>query len=524
MNKFLIIPVLCFCFAPSLFGQETGWISGSFESNTHYYLDDNALGIDAPLNPLASNNYLWVQFNKGPVTAGLQLESYMPPTIGYPNQLEGTKISHRFLRVKKGFLDLTAGNFYEQFGSGLSFRSYEDRALGINNSMDGIRLILTPASWIGLKGVYGKQRKYEESADGYLRGIDGYIDFGPMFKWDNSIKLGTGVISKYESYLGPDDDFPRTVNVINSRISADIASFSLYSEFVVKSADPTALNLFNETRGSAFSTHASVTRSGFVTMLALRFLNNMDFRIEREALDTYSAINYLPANTRQHIYLLSNIYPYPTQAEAEASVQADIFYTIPRKTAIGGPYGTKVRMNYAHVRDLQPVGENAHKTFSFGDKLYYADFNLEINRKWGRQVRTILFFQALSYNKGEIELTGGKVKSRILVGDLRYSFTRRFSMKTELQHLWTKDDYGNWFAGLLELSYAPGWSVFFSDMTNYRYDDPVHYLRTGISYSNPYFRIAIGYGRNRAGYICSGGVCQIIPAYTGFNMNISSSF
>ena len=33
-------------------------------------------------------------------------------------------------------LEITAGNFYEQFGSGLIFRSYEEKGLGIDNAMD----------------------------------------------------------------------------------------------------------------------------------------------------------------------------------------------------------------------------------------------------------------------------------------------------------------------------------------------------------------------------------------------------
>ena len=39
---------------------------------------------------------------------------------------------------------MTVGNFYDQFGSGLVFRSYEERNLGIDNAMDGFRLILQP--------------------------------------------------------------------------------------------------------------------------------------------------------------------------------------------------------------------------------------------------------------------------------------------------------------------------------------------------------------------------------------------
>ena len=35
---------------------------------------------------------------------------------------------------------VTVGDFYEQFGSGLILRAWEDRALGFNNSLGGARV------------------------------------------------------------------------------------------------------------------------------------------------------------------------------------------------------------------------------------------------------------------------------------------------------------------------------------------------------------------------------------------------
>ena len=43
-------------------------------------------------------------------------------------------------------LTVTAGNFYEQFGSGLILRSFEERTLGIDNALDGLRLKYAPIS------------------------------------------------------------------------------------------------------------------------------------------------------------------------------------------------------------------------------------------------------------------------------------------------------------------------------------------------------------------------------------------
>ena len=37
-------------------------------------------------------------------------------------------------------------------------------------------------------------------------------------------------------------------------------------------------------------------------------------------------------------------------------------------------------------------------------------------------------------------------------------------------------------------------------------------------------RIQLSYGRNRAGYVCSGGVCRYSPEYNGINIAVTASF
>ena len=159
MRSRIVFPVILLLLGTSSLAQEKGLFTGSFESVTHYYFDDIILGITAPQNRLATNNYMFLQYNMGPFSAGVQYEAYMPPLSGFPYQLEGRRITNRYLNFKKGGIDITAGNFYEQFGSGLSFRAYEDRFLGINNSVDGIRVLIRPLKGMKLKGIYGTQRK-----------------------------------------------------------------------------------------------------------------------------------------------------------------------------------------------------------------------------------------------------------------------------------------------------------------------------------------------------------------------------
>ena len=104
-----------------------------------------------------------------------------------------------------------------------------------------------------------------------------------------------------------------------------------------------------------------------------------------------------------------------------------------------------------------------------------------------------------------------------------YKWHGKYSLRLEAQHLWTKQDDQNWFAALLEFGVAPSWNLFVSDVYNYGNTD-IHYYNGGLSYSRSRTRIALNYGRTRAGYQCAGGVCREMPAYTGLNLTLTSSF
>ena len=58
-------------------------------------------------------------------------------------------------------LDTYPGHL-RQFGSGLVLRSYEDKGLGIDHSLDGIRLKYVPINGLYVTGLIGKSRTYFE--------------------------------------------------------------------------------------------------------------------------------------------------------------------------------------------------------------------------------------------------------------------------------------------------------------------------------------------------------------------------
>ena len=149
--KRLIFPLLCTVALPVL-SQEKGHLTGSLESNSIYYVKDNGLDANNSVSPddrFGSNNYLKLDYTLGRFSAGVQLEGYLPALQGYDIGIYGHNkkaiLGIKYAAWEDDNYSFRVGDIFEQFGSGLIFRSYEDRTLGINNSIEGCLLYTSPS-------------------------------------------------------------------------------------------------------------------------------------------------------------------------------------------------------------------------------------------------------------------------------------------------------------------------------------------------------------------------------------------
>ena len=112
---------------------------------------------------------------------------------------------------------------------------------------------------------------------------------------------------------------------------------------------------------------------------------------------------------------------------------------------------------------------------------------------------------------------------RVLQHNRMLQLAPKSKLRCELQYLQTKQDQGDWVHGLLELSLAPHWMFTISDMWN-NGSTKTHYYQGLVTFNIKSHRIQAGYGRTRAGYNCSGGVCRYVPATTGFTLSYNYNF
>ena len=177
-----IIFVTFFVFTGTMLAQEEEQITIGFESNSQYYVDDEKTGDFTESERFRSNNYLKVDYFYSNFFVGFQAEGYAPNALlNYAPNLDETNIALYYAGYKSEKLEVTAGYFYEQYGSGLILRSWEDRQLGINNALRGAKVRFSLSENIGISALYGNQRNGFKVSDGSIYGLNSEINISSIF-------------------------------------------------------------------------------------------------------------------------------------------------------------------------------------------------------------------------------------------------------------------------------------------------------------------------------------------------------
>lgn len=525
-----------------------GQINGNVSILWQQYNEDSLIGATVPPEKTGFNAYANLIYTKGNFSAGTRFESYFPAILGYPGRFKGTGIGYRYARYQHQALDVTIGNFYDQFGSGLIFRSYEDRFLGIDNAMDGFRVIFNPIDGVYLKGIYGRQRLDFDSrlinGDGIIRGADLELSINDMFpalaEKKTKIILGGSYLSKYQVDNNSELILPENVASGAGRISIFNGGFNLFAEYVHKKNDPSADNGFIYKNGDALMVNAGWSKKGIGFNAGAKLIDNMSFRSDRNLNLLDLPINFIPAITKPHTYnLVATLYPYASVLNGEASATAEFFYKFTKDTPLGGKYGTNISVNFAmanamdttHIvgEDQALIGYNTN-FFGMGDAKFVRDLNIELKKKFSKKFQAKYTYYYLEFNTEVAQVTldyKGLVYADIHVLETKYKIKPKHSLRSEFQVLFTEQDKGDWGTVLIEYSWSPHWFFSVIDQYNYGNDDPderIHYLFGTFGYINGSNRLSVGYGKRREGIFCVGGVCRTVPASNGLEISITSSF
>jgi hypothetical protein len=596
MKKILTLILLIYISVP-VFAQikvGSGTISGDFSFNGMYYIPDSTIGAKAVDSKVRGNAWLNLNYTNGGFSVGARYEFYLFPLIDFQDMnYQGHGITNFFADYKNNFIQVTGGYFYEQFGQGLTLRAYEDRNLGIDNSLLGGRVKVTPYKGIQLKGVWGIERHnfnfdYIKRND-HVRGLDAEVAFAELIpKLEEkgvTLTIGGSFVSRFEkaddkmfdiyidtvkyfnyynehaiSEFTPTEkpneincqgvissnNIPQNVASWAARLNFGMKGFRLEGEYASKVNDPNLSNDYIYKRGEAFLLSASYSMKGLGVSASFLRADNMDFRSQRDAAPAYAALtlNYIPAINRQYSYQLLGNYSYASQPNGQIGVQTQVNYQIPKKTKIGGKYGTDITVNYARFHDIKKIfvplsdtigtitGTEGYtsKFFGFGKNLLYQDIGFDISRRFDKHWKLMLMYNYINYNM-TLQGKTGMLKGNHVGFELTYKINDIHALRLENQYLiipkkndLADKDKGSWMFMLLEYSISPRWFITVSDQWHFGNEKKLHYPNAAVAFVYNTTRISLNFGKTRAGILCVGGVCRTVPASYGLGLSVTTTF
>lgn len=579
--------LLCVTLGTGLNGQgileDAGSIHGNFQLDAQYYTPDSLIGAPVVPEKMLSNAWGNVNYIKGKFSAGIRYEAYNNVMQGFDPRYRGQGITNRFVRYQDQLLDITVGHIYEQFGSGLLLRTYYEPGLLFDNALDGFRVISNPIRGVTLKALTGRQRSFFGTGPGIVRGGDAEVNLNELFDTILGAKktrviIGGGFVSKFQLDENPDFNLPENVGAYGGRLNIIREGFTFFGEYVKKENDPSADNsavvngqtYYSYKFGDAAFVSTSYATRGFAVLLQAKRIDNMSFRSDRDATLQNLLINYLPATTRQHTYLMPAFNPYATQPRGEVGGMAEIQFRLPKGSLLGGAYGTDVTLNASSANGLKthPLADSLATmhlySTAWGEtgENYYHDYFIEVVKKFSKKWKATFMYANQFYNRNIVQF-GSKfagydnIKAHIGVVDLTWKYRSNSAVRLESQGFFTSNgtnpNAGSWTTNMIE--WTPNTHFFVALLDQYNFTNPdedilvaqpkdsfipgffneigmtrlagelnLHYFLLSAGYTTGPHRISMSVGKQRAGIFCVGGVCRNVPASNGVAISITSSF
>ncbi len=505
-----------------------GHLSGDLMMNVNFFNRDTA--IHASDNPLYDNvlsggeSWLALRYYYKGFTANVRVDAFHNSNRYNPTQtLNGYGLGAWSLSKDLDKLSITAGYIYDQIGSGILFRAYEDRGLLIDNALVGLRLKYDLTDNITVKGFTGQSKFLFEQYQPIIKAasVDGNFSLGEnvfmtpgvgalnrtfdaenmsqIVSTINSQDITTRFVPKYNMYA---------FTVYNNLTFGD---FNWFIEGSYKTSDAIVLDgILQEKPGNVLFTTLGWARKGIAVNFTGKRTENFEMRTSPNEVLIRGLMNWQPIVARLRPQRLIARYSPQSLNISEVAGGADVL--------ISPNDDISIILNYTHIDTRQE------------EKLYREAYFEGEYRGWDNAILQI-GFQYMEYNQ---ELYQVKPLVPLLVAmtpfaEFTYRFNKKTSIRTEWEYMHTEQDYGSWIFGLIELNLAPKWSFSLSDMYNF---DPgpsattgaQHYYSAFVAHTTGPHRFTAAYVKQVEGINCTGGVCRYEPAFSGFRLGITSSF
>ena len=510
-----------------LFAQ--GTLSGDLQTNLNFFQKDEAIG--AANNPLYDNtlsggeSWLSLRYNVKDWTFSLRADAFQNSNVAVPTQPSlAYGIGAYSITKEMDDLTITVGYIYDQIGSGIVFRSYEDRGLLIDNALVGLELKYKLGKKVQLKGFAGQQKNVLERYQPIIKGFNAESDYSvgkvtlmPGIGLLNrtldaeSMNKIVGAINNQELATRFEPRYNTYVFSVYNKLNYKSISWYLEGAYKTHEATPIGNSLY-DTAGNVVYSTLNYGKKGFAVNLSAKRTENFYMRTSPNEVLLKGMLNWQPVVARQRSERLISRYTPASQDLSEMAHTIDVLYNTPsEKTSYSFTYTNIDKLDKTKLfRELfAQVNYDGIKSWKFEGGVQYLEYNMEVYR-----TSTLPYLFAITP-----------------FAEITYLINDTKSLRFETQYMNTKQDYGSWVFALLEYNLAPKFSISVSDMYNVapNYSNPDvkkanHYYSVYTAFTKGPHRLSLAYVKQVAGINCTGGVCRYEPAFSGIRCTLATRF
>ncbi len=541
--------------------SDKGQFSGNLLMTYQKYIRDDSIGANTKVykeNTASADAWLFMQYRIKGYSFILRYDAFNNSPLLDPQDAY-TSHGIGFWQINKSVdkLDITMGSFYDQFGTGILFRAYEQRQIGIDYAIQGMRLKYNINDKWAIKGFAGNQKGNIKNRFGYANqvisglNVEGNLDLGKDSKY-GALQVGASGVNRtldretmdrlvgtINTYDLADRFYPK-YNVYGGNAyftyTKDNFSWTVEGNLKSKEAIMEDDSKFHLKGGKVLYTSMSWGKGGWNLgkqkasvglNIQARHVDHFSFRTAPTENLLNGLVSYLPSMTRQNTYRLLSRYNAPGQAMGEDGIQGEIEFK-PRK-------GTQIFFNGSYVQTLASNGKLNKATGVMEAEKLFSENYIEVVQKIGKHDKLKLGVQRIVYNQTRYESEPEYVPVKTITpfGEWLHTLDQGRSLRVEWQYLNTKNDQGSFANLMIEMFVRKNLSIAVADMVNvvpHRYermiiaDKVLHYPTFFIGYTEKNTVFTLAFLKQQQGVNCSGGICREEPAFSGVRFTVSSNF
>ncbi len=513
-----------------------GTFNAFLTTQTGFFIRDSNIGaIHTPQYDhqlYGGQSWLDAMYSNWGFEFGVRLDYFQNSNLINPlGSFNKQGIGRWFIRKEDTKFGFEAGYIYDQIGTGIIYRAYEARTQGLDNALQGVKLNLNINQNWHLKAFAGKQKKQFDVYESLIKGIalDGFVKASDTSHF--SMAPGLGIVNRtiddasLDNALATIATYPKANQflpryntyacTLYDQINA--GNFTLYLESAFKSNDvfndPNALR--QDDQGNLYQAPTLIHKSGHVLYGSINYVKSsfgltleakrtqyFSFRTRPQEEANNGLISFIPPMSRQQSYNLLSFYQPATQEIGESAFKGELQFNLGENE--------ETILHISHINDL-----NQNKLY----REYYAEGS---SRKKNRTILASVQYREYNQQVYEGKPNAPLVKTFVLNLDGTFKLNEVRALRVNLETMTTKQDQGNWISILAEYSIAPKWIFTLSDM--YNGTKKKNYNTAMVTYSHLSNRVSLGWVRQRAGIVCTGGICRYEPAFNGIKFNLEARF